>query len=136
MFEAIHATPSPYLPAQKRAWAPEPPQGKGWAQALSSQHIAVLADKSNVAQGFVTLAPDGLLDFAFIAPNWQGQGRLRPLVAMITSRARSLKLVTITAYASLTAQTGFAKLDFTLEHHEEVERHGERLKRAKMTRIL
>jgi putative acetyltransferase len=136
MFDAIHAIPSPYLPAQQRAWAPEPPQGNGWARALSSQHIAVLANSENAAQGFVTLTPDGLLDFAFIAPMWQRQGRLRPLMAMISNRARLQNLSSITTYASLSAQPGFAKLGFTLEHHEEVERHGEHLKRAKMTRIL
>lgn len=136
MFDAIHAFPSPYSPAQQRAWAPESPQGNEWALALSSQHIAVLADKENTAQGFVTLTPKGLLDFAFISPEWQRQGRLRPLMAMISSRARLQNLGSITTYASLSAQPGFAKLGFTLEHHEEVERHGEHLKRAKMTRIL
>jgi len=136
MFDAVHTNTSPYSPAQQRAWSPAPPQGNGWAQALSAQHIAVLADKENTAQGFVTLTPEGLLDFAFIAPEWQRQGRLRHMFAMIMIRARSLKLSSITTYASLSAQPGFAKLGFTLEHHEEVERHGEHLKRAKMTRIL
>jgi putative acetyltransferase len=136
MFDAIHDVPSPYTAAQQTAWAPTPPEGPRWHAALNAQSVAICADTTNTAQGFVTLTSDGLVDFAFIAPNWRGTGRFRPLMAMIIARARGFGLATLTTYASLSAQSSFRNLGFSVEHHETVDRQGEYLKRARMTRIL
>lgn len=135
MYAAIHSDPSPYSAAQRQAWLATPPDGPGWQAKLTAQHVAV-ARSGKVPIGMMTLDDTGYLDLAFIHPDFQGQGHLRHLWAMISEKARSLGCRDITGHASLSAQAPFTALGFKLIRHEEVEKDGQFLKRAEMRFML
>lgn len=134
MFNAIHEGPSPYTEAQRLAWLPAPNSGAGWADRLAAQHV-VLAE-ADMMTGFMTLAPSGEIDLAFILPQARGQGLFARLLARIEAQARETGLTRLTTHASLMAQPAFARCGFVVDGHETVARNGQKLARAAMSKSL
>jgi putative acetyltransferase len=76
VFDAVRNGPSKYTESQSAAWVPERRGGEEWAARLEGQVIAIARDETRFV-GFMTLAPQGYIDFAFIRPEAQGTGLFR-----------------------------------------------------------
>ena len=109
--------------------------GEEWAERLAGQVIAVAHDKTRAA-GFMSLAPEGYIDFAFIRPDAQGTGLFRRLFAMIEDKARSQNEPRLWTHASLMAEPAFAAMGFTVIERQVVQIGNEHFKRAMMEKPL
>lgn len=131
VFDAVRNGPSKYTEAQRAAWVPERRHGEEWAARLEGQVIAIARDDAR-AVGFMTLAPDGYIDFAFIRPEAQGSGLFRRLFDMIEDLALAQNEPRLWVHASLMAEPAFAAVGFAVVERECVDMNGESLARAKM----
>lgn len=134
VFNAVRNGPSLYTHAQRVAWVPERRGGEEWAARLAGQAIAIARDDTR-AIGFMSLAPEGYIDFAFIRPEAQGCGLFRRLFDMIEDKARSQNESRLWTHASLMAQPAFAAVGFTVVEHEVVQIGDQRFERAKMEKF-
>ena len=135
MWDAVHNGRSAYSEAQRAAWVPQVPAGEGWVTRLGDQRIWVAEERGAVV-GFVTLAPGGYVDFAYVVARAQGHGVFRALLDRVEAEARAEEATRLWTHASLMAQPAFAALGFHVIRHEEVARHGEKLRRAEMEKHL
>ncbi|MCR9158992.1 MAG: GNAT family N-acetyltransferase [Rhodobacteraceae bacterium] len=135
MFRAIHEGPSPYTQAQRKAWLPRQNRGVDWAARLGAQKV-VLGAKDGKPVGFMTLAGEGYVDFAYILPDARGQGVFAALLAEIETRAIRDGVTQLWTHASLMAQPAFARHGFAVNQHETITRDGESLLRAKMSKPI
>lgn len=135
VFDAVRNGPSKYTEAQRAAWVPERRHGEDWAARLEGQVIAIARD-GNRAVGFMSLAPEGYIDFAFIRPDAQGTGLFRRLFAMIEDKARSQNAPRLWTHASLMAEPAFAAMGFTTIERQLVPIGNEHFKRAMMEKPL
>lgn len=135
VFDAVRNGPSKYTEAQRAAWVPERRGGEEWAARLEGQVIAIARDETRFV-GFMSLAPDGYIDFAFIRPEAQGTGLFRQLFDMIEDKARSQKEPRLWTHASLMAEPAFAAVGFVVVERQLVPIGGECLERAMMEKIL
>ncbi len=78
MFDAVRHGRSEYTEGQRRAWVPQSRSGVDWVERLDSQAILV-ATKSTEVIGFMSLATNGYIDFAYIRPSAQRSGVFRRL---------------------------------------------------------
>ena len=78
MFNAVRYGRSEYTEEQRQAWVPQPPSGRGWVARLDSQTILVAMHSKRVI-GFMSLAANGYIDFAYLQPFAQGTGVFRRL---------------------------------------------------------
>lgn len=106
-----------------------------WAARLEGQVIAIARDETRFV-GFMSLAAQGYIDFAYIRPEAQGSGLFRRLFAMIEDKARSQNEPRLWTHASLMAQPVFAAVGFAVVERQLVEIGGESLQRAKMEKLL
>lgn len=135
MFDAIHNGRSHYSKLQRRAWAPKPRTGDQWEKRLQSQDI-ILADSDRQAAGFMSLAPRGYVDFAYIRPSFQGSGLFRRLYERIEMRAREKGVARLWTYASLVAEPAFCAVGFSTTKKERVKLSGQTLERFEMEKVL
>ncbi|MFZ5964953.1 GNAT family N-acetyltransferase [Thalassococcus sp. BH17M4-6] len=136
MFDAIRTGPCPYSEAQRAAWCPEPPGGDGWDDRLAQQALVMLVEDAAGPAGFMTLRGDGYIDLAFLLPRARGQGQFRQLFTAVEAKALDLGMAKLETHASLMAEAPFAKMGFAVVTREEVERAGQRLRRAQMRKPL
>lgn len=135
VFDAVRNGTSKYTDAQRAAWVPVRRGGAEWAARLEGQIIAIARDDIR-AVGFMSLAPEGYIDFAFIRPDAQGTGLFRRLFAMIEDKARSQNEPRLWTHASLMAQPAFAAVGFSVAEHEVVQIGDENFDRAMMEKLL
>lgn len=135
MFEAIHAEPSPYSVAERRAWRSEPHSGPEWSERLSAQSVLIAEDAQGPV-GFLTLRPDGYLDLGYLLPRGRGRGLFRQLHERIEAEARARGLTRLFTHASLGAEGPFLAMGYVVTEREVVDRHGQRLHRCAMERAL
>ena len=135
VFDAVRNGPSKYTQAQRAAWVPVRRHGDEWAARLEGQVIAIARDETRFV-GFMSLAAQGYIDFAYIRPEAQGSGLFRRLFAMIEDKARSQNEPRLWTHASLMAQPAFAAVGFAVVERQLVEIGGESLQRAKMEKLL
>lgn len=135
VFDAVRNGPSKYTDAQRAVWVPVLRHGEEWAARLEGQVIAIARDETR-AVGFMSLAPEGYIDFAFIRPDAQGTGLFRRLFAMIEDKARSQNAPRLWTHASLMAEPAFAAMGFTVIEHQVVPIGNEHFKRAMMEKSL
>lgn len=135
VFDAVRNGPSLYTEAQRAAWVPVRRGGEEWAARLEGQVNAVARDETRFV-GFMSLALEGYIDFAFIRPEAQGTGLFRRLFAMIEDKARSQNEARLWTHASLMAQPAFAAVGFAAVERQIVELGDESLKRAVMEKGL
>jgi putative acetyltransferase len=131
MYDAVRNGPSAYSEAQRQAWVPTLRDGAGWHARLADQDILVSESGGRIA-GFISLTPQGYIDFAYVRPAMQGTGLFRNLFAKIEARAQERGITHLTTHASLMAQPAFAAVGFKVVQHEEVQIRGAVFKRAKM----
>ena len=107
MFDAVRNGESPYGEQQRRAWLPAPRTGREWEDRLASQDI-VIAETDGQAVGFMSLAAEGYIDFAYIRPQAQHSGLFRQMFQRIEERALARGDRLLWVHASLMAQPAFA----------------------------
>ena len=120
MFNAVRYGRSEYTEEQRRAWVPQPPSGRGWVARLDSQTILVAMNSKRVI-GFMSLAENGYIDFAYIQPSAQGTGVFRRLYQSIEKLALNNGVARLWVHANLMAQPGFATMGFAITKREVVD---------------
>ncbi|WP_299648965.1 GNAT family N-acetyltransferase [uncultured Tateyamaria sp.] len=134
MFRAVREGQSDYTDAQRRAWCSAPPAGDIWAAKLERQ-VTVVVEAQGAPVGFMT-REGAYVDLAFVLPEWQGRGVFSALFTRVEADARAAGLRRVWVHASLMAEPAFAARGFSVIRRETVERHGQRLDRAEMEKVL
>ncbi len=111
MFDAVRHGRSTYSEEQRRAWVPQLRSGPDWIARLNSQLIFVAELTGNII-GFMSLADNGYIDFAFIRPSSQGTGLFRRLYQAIEELAIESGEPRLWVHASLMAQPAFTSVGF------------------------
>ena len=135
MFDAVRNGESRYSERERAAWVDAPRVGPAWSARLAAQHI-ILAEDGTGILGFMSLAPGGYIDFAYIRPEARGNGLFRTLMAQIEGRALANNERRLWTHASLMAEPAFRAVGFDVVAREVVELNGERFDRAEMRREL
>ncbi|WP_084417787.1 GNAT family N-acetyltransferase [Henriciella litoralis] len=128
--DAVRTGPSPYSETQRAAWVPAPRKGKDWSARLAAQTIFI-AEADGQALGFMTLAADGYLDFAYILPAARGLGLFRQLYECVETEARKTGEPRIWVHASLMAAPAFKAMGF-----KEIERETVHIDDVALDRFL
>lgn len=135
MFDAVRTGPSAYTEAQREAWMPAPRAGETWDERLQAQDI-ILAEADGQILGFMSLAPAGYIDFAYIRPEARGSGLFRDLYDRILSRADERGERRLWVHASLMAEPAFSALGFTVTQQQTIVIGQERLDRSEMELLI
>lgn len=135
MYEAVRNGPSRYSESQKMAWVPEIRSGEAWANRLAGQIIFV-ADCGSTLAGFMTLAPEGYVDFAYVLPSFQGNGIFKLMYHELEDYARSIEQLHLWVHASLMAEPAFRSVDFRATKKEQVSIGDQLLDRFEMEKHL
>ena len=135
MFDAVRNGPSQYNERQREQWVPRPRDGAEWVQRLDRQAIA-LAEAPERILGFMSLAPGGYIDFAYIRPEAQGSGLFRRLYALIEQRAARGGEARLWVHASLMAEPAFAAVGFMVTERQHVSIGDETFERFCMEKHL
>lgn len=135
MFDAVRNGDSPYDEQQRRAWLPAPRAGREWEDRLSSQDI-IIAEMDGQAVGFMSLAGEGYIDFAYIRPQAQHSGLFRQMFERIEDRPLERGDRRLWVHASLMAQPAFAAVGFATVRSESVQLGTEQLERFEMEKPL
>lgn len=112
VLDAIGGPRSRYDTAQSKIWAEHLPSPAEWKHRLAHQRVFVAREGAQVC-GFMTLEQDGLIDLAFIHPDYQGTGLFSRLFQAIEMHARGAKIERLTVKASLNAAGPFERAGFT-----------------------
>lgn len=131
MFEAVRHGPSQYTEGQRAAWVPQRRSGDAWTDRLERQTIFVVERDSQVA-GFMSLAENGYVDFAYIRLDYRGQGLFRLLFGEIVRQALKQNEQRLWVHASLNAHRAFEAIGFRVVKQEEVSIGDETLERFEM----
>lgn len=113
MYDAVRHGRSLYDERQRAAWTPAPRRGPAWNDRLRPQDI-VLAEANGRIAGFMSLAANGYIDFAYIRPSAQGAGLFRALFRRLEDRARARGENRLWVHASLNAEPAFTALGFRI----------------------
>lgn len=132
---AIREGASAYSEAQRAAWSPSPRNGDAWAAHLGTQAVWLAEDPDKLL-GFLSLRPDGYVDFACLRAEAQKQGLFRRLYRALEAQARRLFLARLWTDASLQAKGPFESVGFVVLAAETVMRSGETFKRFRMEKVL
>ena len=135
MFDAVRNGESRYSERQRSAWVDALRTGPTWSARLASQKI-VLAEDATGTLGFMSLAADGYIDFAYVRPGAQRSGLFRALFVRILERAQADGERRLWTHASLMAEPAFRAIGFDVVAREVVTINGERFDRAEMRRAL
>lgn len=135
MFDAVRNSPGEYTQEQRQAWVPQRRFGAAWIDRLNSQTIFVAEDAGQLF-GFMSLAGNGYIDFAFIRPSAQGTGLFRRLYHAIEEIARRTDEYRLWVHASLMAQPAFTAVGFSITENQKVQIGGQFLERFQMEKHL
>jgi putative acetyltransferase len=135
MFDAVRNGESRYREAQRQAWVPEPRSGPEWEARLAGQDV-ILAEEAGRGVGFMSLAENGYVDFAYIRPEAQHRGLFGEMLARIVERATAKGETRLWVHASLMAEPAFARFGFEVTRREQVALGGETFDRCEMERVL
>ncbi len=116
-------TTAHYNRAQRRAWAPAPPELRRWRQRLASQYTLV-AEQEGAVIGFMSLRADGYLDLAYVAPTHLGGGIAKRLYGEILLKAGNMGIRRLYSEASHLARRFFERQGWTLIAEQRVIRGG------------
>ena len=135
-FDAVHVgARAHYDEAQRRAWAPRVPALAAWRERLRPQSVFV-AERDDRIVGFMTLTTDGVIDFAFVAPDVIGQGVAKALYDAVLSEAVGRGLDRLRADASHLARPFFERQGWGVVRRQSVERDGVALTNFVMEKAL
>lgn len=135
MFDAVRNGISRYTEEQRRAWVSEPRRGPEWTERLNAQTILV-ASRAGEFVGFMSLAENGYIDFAYVRPASQGSGVFRKLYETIEHLAVKNEEPRLWVHASLMAEPAFTAMGFSINRRETVEIKGQHLDRFEMEKRI
>ncbi|SLN11503.1 putative N-acetyltransferase YafP [Roseovarius gaetbuli] len=126
-----------YDAAQREAWAAGLVEVEAMATRLTGLEVwvAVRAESDQVV-GFMTLAPSGHIDFAYVAPTVMGQGVAQALYEVVEPRARAAALARLITEASHLARRFFACRGWQVDRAARVQRAGVTLENFAMSKPL
>ncbi|NUB43903.1 GNAT family N-acetyltransferase [Fertoebacter nigrum] len=131
-FDAVRIGAAPkYSAAELAAWAPERPTATAWAKRLAGLWT-VVAEAEGRPLGFMSLAANGYLDLAFVAPDQRGRGVADALWLAVQAEARARGLHRLTTEASRMARPFFLRHGWQVEAAQQVQRHGVMLENFRM----
>lgn len=123
-FAAVHeGAAGHYSEIERRAWAPSPEPPADWESRLLAG-TTVVAEARRRVIGFMTLAPDGYLDLAYVVPDWSGRGVGALLHRAILELARAARLELLSTEASLVARGFFHRQGWRETARQSVIRDG------------
>lgn len=132
-FDAVRIGAAPKYPAEAlQAWAPKRPTAADWDKRLAGLWT-VLAEDEGRPCGFMSLAAGGLLDLAFVAPDWRGRGVADALLAAVLDEARARPMPGLHTEASRMARPFFLRHGWSLDAAQEVERGGVLIENFRMS---
>ena len=135
MYDAVRNGASLYDEAQRAAWIEAPRTDPEWRERLARQAVIVEADGPRIA-GFLSLAPDGYVDFAYVRAPAQGRGLFRRLYERLQDQALADGLAELSTHASLMARPAFAAVGFHVVKPERIEMRGQWFDRFEMRKSL
>lgn len=108
-WRGVHEGAAPrYTEAERRAWLPHRPEPQVWSARIAGQTVFV-SEEAGARTGFLTLTPDGYLDFAYVLPEARGDGTADALLAVLTNHAQVRGLTRVTTRASDMALSFFLR---------------------------
>lgn len=125
----------PYSKAETEAWVQDRPEIEGWRARLRAQSTFI-AEQAGDIVGFLAIDETGYIDLAFVAPAVKGQGVAYRLYKAAEAQAIEQGLSRLTVHASLLAHPFFLRQGWTALKEEQVERHGQVLRRYAMEKFL
>lgn len=120
-----------YTDAQRTAWMPQATPQNAWLDRLALQHLWV-AETDGQIIGFMTIEPNGHLDFAYVTPDHMGTGVAAALHAALLAWAHSAGLSQLHTEASHFARRFFQRVGWQLVGPETVIRNGQQLERFRL----
>lgn len=133
---AIHSGASAYTPEQRAAWSPHVRAASEMEDRLGGQTIFLGETGAGAIAGFLTLANEGYVDFAYILTEHQGKGLFRRLYEQLELEARAAWITRLHTHASFHARPAFAAMGFRTIVPETVQANGVWLPRFKMDKRL
>lgn len=119
-FDAVRlGTTEYYDDRQRRAWAAKVPDNDEWRERLQSQHSYV-AQLNTKLVGFMTLAGNGHIDLAFVAPDLIGKGVARALYERVETEALRLGIRRLDTDASYLARRFFERQGWSVLRQQSV----------------
>ncbi|MEJ8858422.1 GNAT family N-acetyltransferase [Variovorax robiniae] len=124
-----------YTPAQLEAWAPQDYDLAEWAERLRSNRPFVAEFAGRIA-GYADLQDTGLIDHFFVDGAFGGCGVGTALMAHLHQSAHARGIGELHANVSLSAEGFFIRFGFVVEQRQQVDVRGERLRNARMRKLL
>jgi putative acetyltransferase len=135
-YDAVHAIADrDYSPAERAAWAPQPPDPESWHQRMMTRRTFVLEDAGEPI-AFAELEADGNLDMFYCRPDRQRRGVGNRLYAALEAAARRAGMARLTVDASHPGRRFFERQGFQVERRQSVCRNGVTLVNFRMARRL
>ena len=112
-----------YTPEQAAAWAPAVWNGEEWRKRLQGQVVLVAAEGPMVV-GFVSIEPNGHVDFLYVHKDRQRRGIGSALLGRVVDAAFARGVSAVFTESSITAKPLFEKMGFEVVEPEDVVRSG------------
>ena len=137
--DAIHGLAvTHYDEAQRKAWAPQPPDLGIWERRLKPLKVLLAqdAENSDALLGFVGYEEDGHIDLMFTSPLAARRGVASQLLGRAEAALRELGVARLHTEASLLGRPFFARQGFTVKEEQQVELRGAQFRRFAMVKAL
>lgn len=137
--DAIHGLAvTHYDAAQRKAWAPQPPDLGIWERRLKPLKVLLAhdAENSDALLGFVGYEEDGHIDLMFTSPLAARRGVASQLLGRAEAALRGLGVARLHTEASLLGQPFFARQGFTVKEEQHIELRGAQFRRFAMVKAL
>jgi len=125
-----------YTPAQCHAWAPCTVERTAWCNRWAEHRVWVAVDDAGAEVGFAEAAAYGHIAMLYDDPAVARRGIASSLLAAAEAAARAGGVDGLFTEASLTARPFFQRHGFAVVAPETVARHGQFLRRFRMTKAL
>jgi len=109
---------------QVKAWAPDNIYFRDWV-SVCSEKITYVADDNGTIAGFGELESDGHIDCFYCHKNYQRMGVGSKIYHAIEAKADELRIHRLYTEASITAQSFFLRMGFSIIKKQQVECRGE-----------
>ena len=135
-YTSVHqGTHKHYSTAQRQAWAAQVPSTSNWHKRLAAQ-FTYIAVQGKMLAGFMTLAKDGYIDLAFVAPDFIGKGVAKRLYDVIEAKAVEIGATRLHTQASHMARIFFARQGWNMVKQQVVTRNNISLTNFSMQKPL
>ena len=137
--DAIHGLAvTHYDEAQRKAWAPQPPDLGIWERRLKPLKVLLAQDAQNseALLGFVGYEEDGHIDLMFTSPLAARRGVASQVLGRAEAALRELDVARLYTEASLLGQPFFARQGFTVKEEQHIELRGAQFRRFAMVKAL